>query len=288
MHKIWKNDHTKGEEYLIIDSHIHIGEQTPVDGVVSFKLADGTDASIQLEEGADLSVNRLLNDMDECHVDKALVVAFSEIASNEFLSKVVKAHPKRIVGFAWINNPRTSQSVGELEKAVNELGLKGLKLHPGCQAFTPADREILPLIRRAADFNIPIYIHTFPWPPGYFHHCLVEHIDVLKKRVPKATIIIGHIGGPRFLDLIPIAPLPGVYAETSWGLTMIADLFGIDFATRFVRRIGVDNVVFGSDWMGTNNERNEQLSVIQKMSLTREEKEKILRENIRKVLEAQS
>jgi len=104
--------------------------------------------------------------------------------------------------------------------------------------------------------------------------------------VPKAKMIIGHMGFPRFLDLLTIAPLPGIYVETSWGLTMIADLFGTDFATRFIRRIGVDNVVFGSDWVGTNNERKAQLNVIKKMKLTREEKEKILGENMRKILES--
>lgn len=271
---------------MIIDSHIHISEKTPVQGVFTFKLADGTDVFIPLEEGADLSANRLLEDMDECHVDKALVVAFSGLASNEFLSKVVKTHSKRLIGFAWVNNPRDNQSVRELEKAVEESGLMGLKLHPGIQGFTAADPEILPLIRRAADFNVPIFIHSYPWPPGHFYHCLPEHIDTLKKRAPKATILIGHMGFPRFLDLIPIVPLPGIYVETSWGLTLIADLYGIDFATRFIRRIGVDNVIFGSDWMGTNNERNAQLDVIQKMSLTNEEKEKILGENVRKILES--
>ena len=270
---------------MIIDGHIHISEQPPVDGTVSFKLADGSDFSVKLDEGADLSVNRLLHDMDECHVNLGLVMAVAGLASNEFLSKVVKAYAKRLVGFAWVTNPRTNQSVEELEKAVNKLGLKGLKLHSGLQAFTPADREILPLIRRAAELNVPILIHTYPWPPGYFYNCLPEHIDTLKKRVPKATIMVAHMGGPRFLDLLPIAPLPGVFVETSWGLTMIADLFGIDFTTRYIRRIGVDNVVFGTDWIGTNNERKAQLSVIQKMSLTREEKEKILGENMRNILE---
>jgi len=271
---------------LIIDSHIHISEQTPADGVFHFKLADGTDSSISLGKGIDVSVNKLLSDMDECRVDKACVVAFPEIASNEFLSKVVKSHPDRLVGFVWVNNPRTSQSVKELEKAVNELGLKGLKLHPGIQGFSPADPEIVPLIRKAAELNVPIFIHMYPYPPhGDFHNCLVEHIPLLWKRVPKATILIGHMGFPRFLDLLTIALLPGVYAETSWGLTTMADLYGINFSTKFIRRIGADNIVFGSDWCGTNNERKAQLSIIQKMRLTREEKEKILGENIRKVLE---
>ncbi|MCJ7634006.1 amidohydrolase family protein [Candidatus Bathyarchaeota archaeon] len=274
---------------MIIDSHVHMSEPPYERSDWSIKLADGTDVSLGLGEGVDLSVNHLLHDMDECHVEKALVVAVSGVLSNKFLSEVVKAHPKRLVGFAWVTNPRTDQSVRELEKAVNELGLKGLKLHPGIQGFTPADREILPLIRRAAELNVPIFIHSAPWPPGYFYNCLPEHIDALKKRVPKATIIVGHMGYQRFLDLLFWTALTsGIYVEPSWGLTMIADLYGIDFATRFIRRIGVDKVVFGSDWMGTNNERKAQLGVIEKMNLTREEKEKILGENIRNVLETRS
>lgn len=275
---------------MIIDSHVHISEQTPDNGIFHFKLADGTDASVSVGKGVNLSVNQLLSDMDDCRVDKACVVAFRGVASNAFLSKVVKSHPKRLVGFAWIDNPRVHRSVKELEKTVKEMGLKGLKLHPGVQGFTPADPEILPLIRRASELNVPIFIHMAPFQPhGDYHNCLVEHIYVLWKRVPEATILIGHMGLQRFLDLLPIGLMQSkIYVETSWGLTIIADLYGIDFATKFIRRIGVDKVVFGSDWVGANNERKAQLSIIQKMSLTREEKEKILGENIRKVLEARA
>jgi len=274
---------------LIVDSHVHICEPPYTQDKLSIKMADGTIIDLGVSR-ADMSVDCLLHDMDECNVDRALAVAFSGIVSNEFLSKVVQVNQKRLTGFAWVNNPRSARSVRELEKAVNELGLKGLKLLPSCQGFSLADQEILPLIRRAADFNIPIFIHTCAWPLGYFHHCLVEHIDTLKKRVPKATIIIGHMGYPRFLDLLTVLPYsqPGVFAETSFGLIRIVDLFGINFATRFIRNIGVDNVVFGSDWMGTSSilheEMNAQLSIITKMSLTKEEKEKILGENIRKIL----
>lgn len=268
---------------LIIDSHVHICESPYTQDKISIKTADETVIDYT-ETRSDLSVDRLLQDMDECHVDRALVMAF-HFASNEFLSKAVKAHPSRLVGFAWVTNPRDEyNSVRELDRAVSELGLKGLKLHPGTQAFNPADLEILPIIRRAAELNVPILIHTYPWPPGYFHHNLPEHIDTLKKRVPEATIIIAHMGGPRFLDLLTIAPQPGIYVETSHALPMIADLFGIDFVTRFLRKIGVDNVVFGSDWWGSIKMIETPMKLIQKMDLKREEKEKILGENIRKVM----
>jgi predicted TIM-barrel fold metal-dependent hydrolase len=50
----------------------------------------------------------------------------------------------------------------------------------------------------------------------------------------------------------------------------------------------VDKVVFGSDWMGSSSRMTkENIDLINKMDLTREEKEKILGENIRKILEAE-
>jgi len=166
------------------------------------------------------------------------------------------------------------------------LGLRGLKLHPGIQNFSSADQEIVPLIKKTVDLNIPIFIHMVPFPiHGDFNNCLVEHIAVLWKRVPDATIIIGHMGFPRWLDLLTIATLPNIYVETSWGLTMLAELYGIDFASRFIDKIGVDNVVFGSDWFGRGwSETNKQIDLIRKLDLSEEEKEKILGDNINSIL----
>jgi len=270
---------------MIIDSHVHVSEHGTLDRNIEVKIADGTKTLTLPFLHSSLSVNRLLESMDEFHVDKALIMSFTGFSSNEFVSKVIKEHPKKFIGFAWVDNPNLPSSIRELEKAVTELGLKGLKLNPGVQAISPSNPEIFPLIRKATELNIPILIHTYPWPSGFIHHCLPEHIDILKSNVPNATIIVGHMGYHRFLDLLSIAELPGVYAETSWTLPMVAELFGIDFTTRFIRRLGADNVVFGSDWNGSNEELNKQLDLIEKMHLTREEKEKILGQNIRKVLE---
>jgi len=91
----------------------------------------------------------------------------------------------------------------------------------------------------------------------------------------------------RFMDLLMLVWEPGIYIETSNGLNMIAGLYGVDFAERLILRLGVDKVVFGSDWMGSRSRvTKENMGLINKMSLTREEKEKILGENIRKILVA--
>ena len=93
-------------------------------------MADGNVFNLD-ETRMDASVDRLLHDMEECQVDQALVMPIIDWVSNESLSELVKAHPARLVGFDWVTNPRDGdESVRHLDKAVNELGLRGLKLHP--------------------------------------------------------------------------------------------------------------------------------------------------------------
>jgi len=273
---------------LIIDGHVHICGPPLNQEYVNARLWDGSIVTLPVKR-ADASVDRLLQDMNENNIDKAFACAMNGVVTNEYLSKVVREHNSRIVGFAWIDNPLDkTKSVETLETAVSELGLRGLKLHPGIQNFSPADPRIYPLIRKAAELKIPIFIHMTPWPLGTFDNHKPEYVDTLKKNVPDATIIVGHMAWQRFMDLLTLVWESGIYVETSHGLSMIADLYGVDFAERLTRRLGVDKVVFGSDWTGSSSRmRKENMDLINKMNLTWEEKEKILGENIRKVLKAQ-
>jgi len=231
---------------MIVDSHVHIAEPPYNRDKWASTGPDGTEYIIPLSKELSPSVDCLLSDMQENQIDKSLAVAFSGVMSNQHLSEVVKSHPEKLIGFAWVEDPKQEHSVEELENAVTNLGLKGLKLHPGIQNFSPADPEIVPLIKKAAELRIPTFIHMVPFPiHGDFNNCLVEHIAVLWKRVPDATILIGHMGFPRWFDLLTIATLPNIYVETSWGLTMLSDLFGLDFVAKFIRKIGVNNVIFG-------------------------------------------
>jgi predicted TIM-barrel fold metal-dependent hydrolase len=237
---------------------------------------------------AECTVDLLLEDMDRRGVDAALVMGFPDAISNEELSELMKEHPKRIIGFAGVDDPKGVDSVAQLRRAVEELGLRGLKLHPDVHSFSPSDPEMVPLIRCAAELNVPVLIHSFPGGMirGYFNLSHPGHIDTLKRRVPDATIIVGHMGWPRYMDLLTIGQIPGVYVETSWGLTNIAELNGTTYTAKLLRIIGAENIVFGSDWLGPGigEEQQRQLRLIENLNLSREEKEGILGENIRKVL----
>ena len=272
---------------MIIDSHTHLCGQPLNNDPLIISYPDGGTFNLGIERQL-VNVESMIEDMNTRNVDKAIVMGFPEQITNEELSDLVRKYPKRLIGFAGVFDPKKQDAVNMLETAVTKLGLKGLKLHPDLHSFSPSDEEIVPLIKCAAELGVPTLIHSYPggMRRRYFGLSSPEKIDDLKAHVPDATIIIGHMGYPRYLDLLTVAQIPGVYVETSWGLTSIAELHGVEFTAHYLRMIGVDNVLFGSDWVGkqVGMEQQKQLDLINKLDLTREEKDKILGGNISKIL----
>ena len=268
---------------MIIDSHVHICESPNDDTQLQRVNLDGTTVRWSGTR-ADAALDNLLRAMDENEIDKALIMGLEGIVSNRSLGEITN-QSSRLEGFAWVTDPKKPESVEELETAIREYGLIGLKLHPSLHSFVPSDPAITPLIEKTVELNIPTLIHSYPWPPGYYFNNLPYHIDLLKRRVPEAVILFGHMGHLNYNDLLVIARQSGVYAESSWGLTLMAELNGHDYAVKYLRRIGVENVVYGSDWFGPNGEMERQLELIEKLDLTREERDEILDGNISQILD---
>lgn len=272
---------------MIIDSHTHLTGPPYSREQLVWPIVEGGSFTAPFTR-AEGKPEHLLKDMDQRGIEKALVMGFPNTITNQQLSEVMREHPNRIIGFASVRDPKSGEAVTELRDAVEKLGLKGLKLHPDIHSFSPSDPEVYPLIRCAAELEVPVLIHCLPggMVRGYFDLNTPGHIDTLKRHVPDATIILAHMGWPRYMDVLSVGQIPGVYVETSWGLTSIAELNGVPYTSRLVRMIGVDNVVFGSDWctaqIGMEQER--QIKLIESLDLSREEKDMILGENIRQVL----
>ena len=60
---------------------------------------------------------------------------------NDRVAEVVRRYPERFIGFAGVDPWKGEGAVAELERAVLELDLKGLKLMPACQGFFLNDRQ---------------------------------------------------------------------------------------------------------------------------------------------------
>ncbi len=99
---------------MIIDFHIHI----PMNWV--------------RENTSPRSVaEKILTFMDDSGIDVVVILPIAPYISNEYVYKVVSYEPKRLIGFASVLPNPADIAVEELRRAIVDLGLKGLKLHPG-------------------------------------------------------------------------------------------------------------------------------------------------------------
>src|SRR5690348_4304802 len=79
---------------------------------------------------------------------------------NDLIAASVQDQPDRFIGFATVNPWYGSAALEELDRAVDHLGLVGLKLHPPLQGFEADDDLVFPVLERAIAHGVPIYIHS--------------------------------------------------------------------------------------------------------------------------------
>lgn len=80
-------------------------------------------------------------------------------AVNDALAGIIAAAPDRFAGFAMIPTMLPSAAADELQRAVEELGLRGAMIHgPSRGAFVDAER-FWPIFARAERLGVPIYLH---------------------------------------------------------------------------------------------------------------------------------
>jgi predicted TIM-barrel fold metal-dependent hydrolase len=106
---------------------------------------------------------------DEFRADRVLAVllawdAFSASGlppvTNDFVAGCVAEYPDTFLGFASVDPWKGRAAVIELRRAVVDLGLRGLKLHPSAQAFSPDDRRFYDLYAACAELEVPVLFHT--------------------------------------------------------------------------------------------------------------------------------
>jgi len=139
-------------------------------------------------------------------------------------------------------------------------------------------------VKKAAELKIPIVVHSYPSasdpmfdlsaPARIFR--LLWAVGLDPEEWP--PFIIGHMGGVRFLEMI----VGGGYVDISGMLLDICELYGVEFAERLLRRIGLDRVLFGTDYPIFPYER--YFEVLDRMDFTEGEIEQIAYKNAAKLL----
>lgn len=145
-----------------------------------------------------------LREMDEAGVDKAVLLPVDcstahgcRLPSNEAIAGLVE-RSDRFIGFASVD-PSLPDAERSLERAVRELGLRGLKLDPALQRFDPRDRErAFPLYRLCGELGVPVVVHVgMSWAPkGLASFAQPLLLEEAIQAFPKVNFILPHIGWP--------------------------------------------------------------------------------------------
>jgi predicted TIM-barrel fold metal-dependent hydrolase len=136
---------------------------------------------------------------------------------DEFIADFVANAPEKLVGFASCD-PTQPAYVEELQYAVQELGLQGLKMGPIYAGFDPRDPCCNPVYTYCQENGIPILFHSGTTynrdaPLEYTRPWLFDEVAI---RFPDLRIVLAHLGHPFYGEcLAVIRKHPYVFADIS-------------------------------------------------------------------------
>jgi len=209
--------------------------------------------------------------------------------TNDYVADAVEAHPDCFIGFASVDPWKGVMATRELERAVRDLHLRGLKCHPIAQAFYPNDRRFYPLWETCQGLGVPLLLHTGTTGVGagvpggnglkLKYAQPIPYIDDIAADFPKLTIIGAHPSWPWQEEMLAIAVhKTNVYIDLSgWSPKYFSPSL-IKYANTALQ----DRVLFGSDYPFLTPER--WLADAEKVGFKPEVMEKILLHNAKRLL----
>jgi len=242
---------------------------------------------------ADGTLNKLVDAMKECGISKAVAFApFTEWVPksfgdpNDWLVSELLSYPE-IVGFACIN-PISQDAVEQLEKAWGR-NLMGVKLHPPIQKFRLNDERVYSFYRKAQELGTVLDFHT-----GVHGWRLLEYrpllLDDVAYNFPELKIIVEHVGGRNFYDEAVALMLnnKNVHAGISSCLneeTHKVWYLGVGRVEEIAALIGEDRMIYGADFPYNDSKSiAKDIKTIMSSNLTHSAKEKLLGENLKRIL----
>jgi predicted TIM-barrel fold metal-dependent hydrolase len=186
-------------------------------------------------------------------LDGAIVLAFDApacgfVVPDEYVASYVAQHPDKLIGFASVD-PGRPDARARLDHAVNDLGLRGLKLGPIYQGFDPTSIDALRLFHQAETLGLPVLIHqaTTFIRFGALEWARPILLDAVARACPDLVICAAHLGHPWCEELmVVVRKHPNMYMDVSALHTRPLQLY---FALRSAVEYRVTHrILFGTDY----------------------------------------
>lgn len=244
------------------------------------------------------SVREYLNLMEEYHIERAFLMPFNDpyMLSMDFTVETVHSNllqmaasaPEKLSCFADVDiRMDIARAINELNKALKQREFIGIKLHP-TNAGYPIDGVYYDhIFRFANDNSILLEIHSYPREHLADDVCSPGRIKNVLNRYPELKLSIAHLGGFQYKEIYGL----NAYCNISSILPDMVTRFGLEGANKILRSIGVDRLVFATDYPDSRCLQPTQIydtyfEILGKMDFTHKEAECICKYNALKMIDA--
>ena len=269
------------------------------------------------------SVDRKIRDMDGAGIDVSVLsvnmpgpeMLVPELgvagarACNDFLTEVTQKHPGRFVGLACLPWQDVPAALKEMDRAVDELGLRGVMLYSHIGG-DPVDAPIYNAVyRHAEERGMPIVLHPTvpPWGEEIKDYSMIPMVGLMVhhsfamlrlilggvlERHPQLQVVQPHAGGilPYVWGRIEyqtevmgrgrehITQPPSTYYQRVYLDMVSPSALALRYAYDFA---GPDRLLFGSDhpWV----EINSFVKLVEEMDISEEDRAKIFGSNAQRL-----
>jgi uncharacterized protein len=252
---------------VIINTHVHMSrlgrDMSPA--LVDFYLGtyQGSDCwqTGQPWRPEDLSPvpEQLIAHMDQAGIDKAFVlgIVFQPLGAYDhdaaaYVSGMVAQYPDRLIGFYTADPLGGNKELDRFVGAVQDRGLRGLKLLPSGNHVAPSDRRIWPFYEAAESLGVPIVMHT-GWN-GFPKDRLLDwehplHAEDIVQDFPRLKLVLAHLGFQWAEETIMLmARSPNLYGDVAFWHEIIPLWRAAQIFT-WAKKLGVlDHFLWGSDY----------------------------------------
>ena len=279
----------------VVDVHVHMNPFWRMDDAALATLREHS-ADFDRKVGLARNPDRFVDYLDAQNVATAAIINYvSPVVgyghdTNEWAASFRAEAPERVLAFGGFDPTLAEDPEREIDRAIDDLALDGIKIHPPHQGLNANDyrndpetrglESLATLYERCADAGVPVMVHTGTsiFAGARSRYADPMPLDDVAVDFPDLRIIMAHGGRP-------------MYTEEAWFLLRRHDNVYLDVSSfppsnlleyfPEIERVD-DRVLFGSDWPGPMvPDIGENVDAIRDLGLPEATVDRILRDNAR-------
>ncbi len=237
-----------------------------------------------------IAVDDFVAMMDEAGLDKALIPAIRMMSyqnktmvwdiTEDEVAATVAQHPDRLIGLAGFNPLKKMDSVRQVERAIKELGFKGVYVHTYGFGIPLDHRLYYPLYAKCVELGVPVSMqvgHSAEHMPNELGRPI--HLDIIALDFPELKLIGAHTGWPWTEEMMSLA---WKHENVYLGIDAHHPKYLEPNLVHFMKTRGRNKVLYGTNYPAVLH--SESIACIRNdLGLKEEVAEKILHANAARV-----